>query len=92
MEPHLPDIKNPFNRLLLIRSQTPGVIKMRSNGWIVLGALLILLQALPLSAQNAAIPPASLKYLKAKAFHVPPETTTEESGYFALCEGKNGKI
>ena len=31
-------------------------------------------------------------YVRAKAFHVPPETTTEESGYFSLCEGKNGKI
>ncbi len=37
-------------------------------------------------------PPASLKYVWAKAYHILPETTTEESGYFALCEGKNGKI
>jgi hypothetical protein len=37
-------------------------------------------------------PPPSLKYLHAKAFHIPPETTTEESGYFSLCEGKNGRI
>src|SRR5436190_14047033 len=37
-------------------------------------------------------PPASLKYLGAKAYYIPPETTTEESGYFALCEGKNGRI
>ena len=37
-------------------------------------------------------PPADLKYLWAKAFHIPPETTTEESGYFSLCEGKNGRI
>src|SRR5205085_1364449 len=37
-------------------------------------------------------PPASLKYLWAKAYHIPPEYTTEESGYFSLCEGKNGKI
>src|SRR5436305_26413 len=36
--------------------------------------------------------PASLKYLWAKAYHIPPETTTEESGYFSLCEGKDGKI
>src|SRR5438445_6932051 len=36
--------------------------------------------------------PASLKYLWAKAYHIPPETTTEESGYFSLCEGKNGRI
>jgi hypothetical protein len=38
------------------------------------------------------VPPASLKYLGAKAYHIPPETTTEESGYFSLCEGKNGRI
>ena len=36
--------------------------------------------------------PASLKYLEAKAYYVPPETNIEESGYFSLCEGKNGKI
>ena len=36
--------------------------------------------------------PASLKYLWAKAYYIPPETTTEESGYFSLCEGKNGRI
>src|SRR3954464_52387 len=40
----------------------------------------------------AADPPPSLKYLWAKAYHIPPETTTEESGYFSLCEGKNGKV
>jgi hypothetical protein len=37
-------------------------------------------------------PPASLKYLWATAYYIPPETTTEESGYFSLCEGKDGKI
>src|SRR5206468_4672164 len=36
--------------------------------------------------------PASLEYLGAKAYHIPPETTTEESGYFSLCEGKDGRI
>src|SRR5438105_8280559 len=41
---------------------------------------------------SASKPPASLRYLWAKAYHVPPETTTEESGYFSLCEGKNGRI
>ncbi len=30
--------------------------------------------------------------MRAKAYHIPPETTTEESGYFSLCEGRNGKI
>jgi len=40
-------------------------------------------------ASNSTSP---LKYLWAKAYYIPPETTTEESGYFSLCEGKNGKI
>jgi hypothetical protein len=35
---------------------------------------------------------APFPYVRAKAFHIPPETTTEESGYFSLCEGLNGKI
>src|SRR5687768_3728534 len=35
---------------------------------------------------------APFPYVQAKAFHIPPETTTEESGYFSLCEGRNGKI
>ncbi len=37
-------------------------------------------------------PAAPFPYVQAKAFHIPPETTTEESGYFSLCEGRNGKI
>ncbi len=35
---------------------------------------------------------APFPYVQAKAFHIPPDTTTEESGYFSLCEGRNGKI
>lgn len=35
---------------------------------------------------------APFSYVKATAYHIPPETTTEESGYFSLCEGHNGKI
>src|SRR6059058_2728238 len=41
------------------------------------------------AAQPAKAP---FPYVQAKAFHIPPETTTEESGYFSLCEGRNGKI
>jgi hypothetical protein len=36
--------------------------------------------------------PSPFRYVKAKAYHIPPETTTEESGYFSLCEGADGKI
>jgi hypothetical protein len=35
---------------------------------------------------------APFPYVRAKAFHIPPDTNTEESGYFSLCEGRNGKI
>jgi hypothetical protein len=50
--------------------------------------------AVPAAEQPAAKgkPPASLSNLWAKAYHIPPETTTEESGYFSLCEGENGRI
>src|SRR5688500_12964010 len=50
--------------------------------------------ALTTSVGRAAEPAtkAPFQYVSAKAFHIPPETTTEESGYFSLCEGLNGKI
>jgi hypothetical protein len=41
---------------------------------------------------SSALAAAPFSYVSAKAFHIPPETTTEESGYFSLCEGRNGKI
>ncbi len=48
----------------------------------------------PASPKPAAAPVtvAPFPYLAAKAYRIPPETTTEESGYFSLCEGRNGKI
>ncbi len=58
--------------------------------FFLLAALAVIL--CPTSHLMAQSPPAGLKYLPAKAYHIPPETTTEESGYFALSEGKNGKI
>ncbi|MBY0515253.1 MAG: hypothetical protein K2P78_15280 [Gemmataceae bacterium] len=57
-----------------------------------LAAAAVFAAAVPAPAQPAKQPPASLKYLWATAYHVPPETTTEESGYFSLCEGNDGKI
>src|SRR5438045_3859730 len=45
-------------------------------------------------AQGAVSKPpvAPFRYVQATAYHIPPETNTEESGYFSLCEGRNGKI
>ncbi len=36
--------------------------------------------------------PAPFKYVPASAYHILPETTSEESGYFSLNEGLDGKI
>lgn len=56
-------------------------------------AVLLLASATTRAAEpSAAGPPPGWKYLWAKAYHIPPETTTEESGYFSLCEGRNGRI
>ncbi len=35
---------------------------------------------------------APFPYVWATAYHILPETHTDESGYFSLCEGKNGKV
>jgi hypothetical protein len=43
-------------------------------------------------AKPAAPAAAPFKYVQATAYYLPPETNTEESGYFSLCEGRNGKI
>lgn len=46
-------------------------------------------------AKASAVPAPAAKappYVWAKAFYILPETTSEESGYFSLCEGRNGKI
>ena len=53
------------------------------------GLLLNRGQALGAAQQPAKAP---FPYVQAKAFHIPPQTNTEESGYFSLCEGRNGKI
>src|SRR5262245_4572863 len=47
-----------------------------------------LLTAGPALAQDT--PP--FKYVPATAYHVLPGTHTDESGYFSLCEGHDGKI
>jgi hypothetical protein len=60
--------------------------------FLTANALLLLTSFASAAEPAKAKKPESLTYLWAKAYHIPPETTTEESGYFSLCEGKNGKI
>ena len=43
------------------------------------------------NAQDSTnVPP--FRYVYGTAYHVLPETHTDESGYFSLCEGHNGKV
>ncbi|MCM8817399.1 MAG: hypothetical protein NC913_07830 [Candidatus Omnitrophica bacterium] len=55
--------------------------------FFLLSALLLGLKAQYLETKNVP-----LKYIFAKAYHVLPGTHNNESGYFSLCEGLDGKI
>jgi hypothetical protein len=48
--------------------------------------------ALALSAAPAVAQAPPFRYVYGTAYHVLPETHTDESGYFSLCEGHNGRI
>jgi len=41
---------------------------------------------------QSALAPKSPQYVWGKAYHILPCTTADESGYFSLCEGLNGKL
>src|SRR5205814_5771752 len=71
------------------RPQTRRRFAMRPANAHVTAAITLLV-AVGSGAAQPAKPPFS--YVRAKAYHIPPETTTEESGYFSLCEGKDGRI
>ncbi len=66
---------------------TPSAERIPATALIIAWAMI---QAFCTSPATAQEPP--FNYVRARAFHIPPETTTEESGYFSLCEGRNGKI
>ena len=50
----------------------------------------------PSIAQKGSTPSAPVKapfpYVRGEAFHILPETHTDESGYFSIVEGQNGKV
>ena len=54
----------------------------------ILSLVAFTLVVVPAGAQ----PKAPFPYVPATAYHVLPGTHTDESGYFSLCEGHNGKI
>jgi hypothetical protein len=69
---------------------------MKINRFLLGGTVALLLMHLAVQAADrvamADRPQAILNYLPARAYHIPPETTTEECGFYALCEGNNGRI
>ena len=53
---------------------------------------LSLFALLLLASPGFAQPKPPFPYVWGTAHHILPGTHTDESGYFSLCEGKNGKI
>jgi sugar lactone lactonase YvrE len=69
---------------------------VRTHRWWVLVVLLATAIGWPVEAQNQnpepSAPKAQPRWLLGKAYHVPSEYTNQESGYFSIIEGKNGKL
>jgi hypothetical protein len=59
---------------------------------LALAAFAVRIHAAEALAPKPAPQSAPFRLIPTSAYYIPPETTTEESGYFSLCEGKNGKI
>ena len=62
------------------------------NGTGIIVVCLSLWLSACVQAQRAARPKAPFKYVWGKAYHILPETHSDESGYFSLCEGRNGRM
>lgn len=63
------------------------------SAFIGVGCLATLSVAAPSAIPSTSTPTnPPFPYVWATAYHVLPETTSEESGYFSLCEGRDGSI
>ena len=54
--------------------------------------LLVVLIAMACGYPTEAQSPAPTPWLLGQAYHIPSEYTNQESGYFSIIEGKNGKL
>src|SRR6266404_5423017 len=54
--------------------------------------LLVVLVAATLGWPVEAQHPEPPRWLLGKAYHIPSEFTNQESGYFSIIEGKNGRL
>ncbi len=61
---------------------------LRRHRYWLLTAVLAAALGWPVEAQD----PQPAPWLLGKAFHIPSEFTNQESGYFSIIEGKNGKL
>ncbi len=60
----------------------------RRHRWWLLTILLAAVCGWPVEAEKQETP----QWLPGKAYHIPSEFTNQESGYFSIIEGKNGKL
>ena len=60
----------------------------QKHRWWLLGAIVAASLSWPAEAQTPEPP----RWLLGKAFHIPSEYTNQESGYFSIIEGKNGRL
>src|SRR5205085_10814220 len=60
----------------------------RRHRWWLLVVVLAVTCGWPAEAQNPEPP----RWLLGKAYHIPSEFTNQESGYFSIIEGKNGRL
>lgn len=70
--------KKPFSTKLLLRRFRPALVAIAFSPWLV-------------TAVNAKEEKGK-KVLPSKAYRIPKETVSEESGYFSIIEGKNSKL
>src|SRR5438132_8081229 len=60
----------------------------RKHRWWLFVVFVAAALSYPVEAQNQESP----GWLLGKAYHVPSEFTNQESGYFSIIEGKNGRV
>jgi len=59
---------------------------------IFVSAMVLCLVSNGIGDEQGVVQKPPFSYVFGKAYYILPETTSDESGYFSLCEGKNGKI
>ena len=70
--------KKPFSTKLLLRRFRPALVAIAFSSW--------------LAADVNGKEEKGKKVLPSKAYRIPKETVSEESGYFSIIEGKNSKL